>query len=84
MEGKRGTGTLRKMNEYNREIVGYMCKTDYECELGAAKGGNVVYPSVEDLEENLNCVKSGSCGIVKVTVVGVEVLREDNYELNDK
>ena len=53
---------------------GYMCKTDFECELGAAKGGNVVYPSEQDLRESKPCVDS--CGIVKVKVVAVEIIQE--------
>lgn len=63
-----------------KETIGYMCKVDFDHELGAAKGGNVVYPSVEDLRENRNCVNSGGCGIVKVKVVGIEVIAEDNFE----
>ena len=54
-----------------------MCKVDYECELGAAAGGNVVYPTVEDLKERRRCVDE--CGIVKVAVSLVEVVQEENY-----
>lgn len=56
---------------------GYMCKTDFECELGAAKGGNVVYPSEADLRANRSCVEH--CGIVKVKVIAVEITQEENY-----
>ena len=44
----------------------YMCATDYEHELGAAQGGNVVYASVEDLKACRPCV--AECGIVAVRV----------------
>lgn len=47
-------------------VIGYMCATDWECELGAASGGNTVFPSKEDAMRNLKCAES--CGIVEVEV----------------
>ena len=64
-------------SEEDGSVIGYMCKVDYECELGAAAGGNVVYPIVEDLKERRRCVDE--CGIVKVAVSLVEVVQEENY-----
>lgn len=55
-------------------VKGYMCKTDYEFELGQASGGNTVFPSVEDAKKNLKCW--GSCGLVEVEVVYVKELTE--------
>lgn len=55
-------------------VIGYMCLTDFECEIGGACGGNVVYPSIEDLRENRRCVDG--CGIAEVKVVGVRVIQE--------
>lgn len=52
----------------------YMCRTDYEHELGAAKGGNVVFPSVEDLKRHSGC--AAECGIVAVRVELVGVVEE--------
>lgn len=49
------------------EKIGYMCLIDYECELGYAKGGNKIYPSIEDLKECHDCWDE--CGIVEVKVV---------------
>lgn len=46
--------------------TGYMCATDFNYELGHAKGGTEVYPSLDNLRINRNCIKE--CGIVKVTV----------------
>ena len=60
------------MKPMNREdpdddfIIGYMCAVDFECELGAALGGNTVYPSIEDLKKNHECWEE--CGIVEVKV----------------
>ena len=64
-------------SEEDGSVIGYMCKVDYECELGAAAGGKVVYPTVEDLKERRSCVDE--CGIVKVAVSLEEVVQEENY-----
>lgn len=53
-------------NKETGEVYGYMCLTDFECELGAAEGGNKIYPSVEDCIRCRPCVKS--CGVVKVAI----------------
>lgn len=53
-------------------VIGYMCRTDFECELGAAAGGNCVFPSVEDLKESRQCHKA--CGIVEVLVSFREIV----------
>ena len=50
----------------------YMCKTDYECELGMAAGGNKVYASIEDLKACKPCV--AECGIVAVRVELIQVI----------
>ena len=66
------------LNEHE-DLELYMCKTDFELELGLAAGGVSVYSSIEDLEEHRKCVKEGGCGIVKVTMELVEVIRDDTY-----
>ena len=47
-------------------VTGYMCLIDWEFELGAASGGNCVYPSVDDLKRRHKC--ADDCGIVEVSV----------------
>lgn len=47
-------------------VVGYMCRIDWEYEIGAACGGNRVYGSVDDLKREHNC--ASDCGIVEVEV----------------
>jgi len=59
-------------------VIGYMDKVDFDYELGGAKGGNRIFPSVKDLEENKKCVKS--CGIVEVEVRLRRVIRESNFD----
>ena len=62
------------MTKSHSEITGYMCRVDFEYELGYAMGGNVVYPSIEDLKRCRPC--ADSCGIVAVRVELVEVVTE--------
>lgn len=52
--------------EEDGTVIGYMCLIDWECELGAASGGNRIFPSVEDLKAHHTCWES--CGIVEVKV----------------
>lgn len=53
-------------------VRGYMCLTDFECELGAACGGNTVYPSLSDCLAHRRCVVG--CGIVEVEVRAKKVI----------
>lgn len=59
-------------------VIGYMCLTDFECELGGATGGNTVHPSVEDLRKRRSCVDG--CGIVEVEVRARRVVQEASYD----
>lgn len=59
-------------------VIGYMCLTDFECELGGATGGNTVHPSVEDLRKRRGCVDR--CGIVEVEVRARRVVQEASYD----
>lgn len=52
--------------EDDGSVKGYMCATDWECELGMASGGNTIYPSVEDAKEFSKCWEG--CGLVEVSV----------------
>lgn len=64
---------------YDEDVVTglFMCRTDFECELGASEGGNVVYPSESNARERIpNCVKQ--CGLVEVEVRLVRVVEEGN------
>lgn len=65
-------------------VVAYMCLTDFECELGAAMGGNTVYPSIEDLRASRKCVES--CGIVEVEVKARRIIQQphDDAALNEQ
>lgn len=53
---------------------GYMCKIDFDHELGEASGGSKVYASVADLRKEHDCVDT--CGIVRVHIVLEEVMVE--------
>jgi hypothetical protein len=45
---------------------GYMCEIDWTWELGEAKGGTTIYPSIKDLKEEHPVW--ANCGIVKVRI----------------
>lgn len=45
---------------------GFMCKIDFDYELGNATGGSRVYSSVSDLLREHDCAHE--CGIVEVEV----------------
>jgi len=57
----------------------YMCKVDYDHELGEASGGVELYSSEQDLRNSRKCVDQ--CGIVKVKVELVEVVQEEDFSL---
>lgn len=64
--------------EEDGTVTGYMCAVDWECELGAAMGGNRVFPSLEDALESLKCGKV--CGIVEVSVAFKSVALQGTCE----
>lgn len=60
----------------NEPIEVFMCKTDFDYEIGFASGGNRVFASLEDLQDNKPCWKT--CGVVKVGVLFIEeIIPED-------
>ena len=56
---------------------GFMCATDFDCELGSARGGVPVYSSLEDLCEARSCIKQ--CGVARVRVVLMEWVKEPDF-----
>jgi len=56
----------------NSDRFGYICKIDWDWELGEALGGSKIYPSLKDLKAHHSCWKD--CGIVKVKVSFEEVI----------
>lgn len=63
-------------DDQDSAVVGYMCLVDFQWELGAAIGGNVVYPSIEDCQAQRKCV--AECGIVEVEVRFRKVVQQPN------
>lgn len=57
--------------------TGFMCKTDFDYELGEASGGTSIYASLTDLCKRRSCV--AECGIVKVEITLSEVIQKENY-----
>jgi hypothetical protein len=60
--------------EDDGSVIGYMCLIDFECELGAALDGNIVYPSPENCREHRKCIDG--CGMVEVEVRFRRVIQE--------
>ena len=60
----------------NEPIYGYMCKTDYQWELGEAHPFTEIYPNIKTLKKARQCVKD--CGIVKVRIELEEVIEAGN------
>jgi hypothetical protein len=65
-------------DDINSPVIGYMCLIEYEYEVGAASGGSMVYPSVDDLKKNHLCVDS--CGVVEVEVRARRIVQEPKEE----
>jgi hypothetical protein len=61
-----------------RAVDGFMCKVDWDYELGQALGGNTIYPSKADLLANHNCAE---CGMVEVQVLLKEVVQESDFSI---
>ena len=61
------------------EVVGYMCRIDWECELGSAWPMTPIYPSIATLKEQRKCVTY--CGIVAVSVRITRVVEEGESEV---
>lgn len=62
--------------------VGYMCKTDYDDEMGYASDGVRVFPSLRALKEARKCLDQ--CGIVKVRIQLLEVIQESDFSVDTK
>ncbi|AAW59789.1 hypothetical protein GOX2725 (plasmid) [Gluconobacter oxydans 621H] len=58
--------------------TGYMCKTDYDHELGEATGGVRVYASLADLKAAQPCVET--CGIVQVGIRFLKLVQNANWD----
>lgn len=57
--------------------LGFMCKIDFDCELGHAADGNRIYPSESALREHHSM--ADDCGIVEVEVHLLRVVKEGNH-----
>lgn len=65
---------MGRENDGDKHVTAYMCLVDFECEVGLASGGNVVYPSIDECREGRKCV--GGCGIVEVEIRATRVVQE--------
>lgn len=65
-----------------KEVIGYMCLTDFNYELGTALGGIPVYSSLEDLVRERGCVLE--CGIAKIEVSLINIVQNPDYSKYSK
>ena len=65
------------MRNEDRVITGFMCKVDWDHELGTALGGTNIFVSQADLIANKKC--TDECGIVEVEIRLKQVVRESDY-----
>ena len=75
-QSKQSTANIKpKKPDY---LIGYMCKTDYDYELGHALGGSRIFPDAHDCLQEMECIKARkyNCGMVRVKVYLDEVLIE--------
>ena len=63
--------------EEDGKVYGYMCLTDYECEMGLASCGHTIYPTAELLRGRRSCVPQ--CGIAYVSVELVRIEQGPDY-----
>lgn len=60
-------------------VTGYMCGVDWDCEIGNALGGNIIYCSEADLIENKRC--TDQCGIVEVEIRLKRRIKESDFSI---
>lgn len=78
MEQLRHVGLIVAPDQDTRPVrTGFMCKVDFDHELGEALGGNRVFPDEADCEKDRGCIDT--CGMVEVEVRLKRVVREDNF-----
>lgn len=64
-----------------KEILCYIDGVDWQHELGEARGGNTLYPSLKDLKRWNPCWDS--CGVVKVKVISLEWMEKQDISRGD-
>jgi hypothetical protein len=58
------------MSAPDNEVIGYMCRIDFQCELGECPV--TVYSSIESLKKKHPCWEQ--CGIMEVRVQGIRAV----------
>ena len=59
------------------EAFGWVCLVDFQHEIGHASGGNVIYPSREELERERRCCRGGGEQFCKPVRVRLTLAEED-------
>ena len=59
----------------------YMCKRDWNYHVPYDMRGRNIYFTEKDLIRERECVRTGGCGIVKIEIKFVEVIKETGEEI---
>lgn len=59
-------------------VRGYMCLTDWQYEIGHRDLGNIVFPSLHDLQRVRHCWNQ--CGVVEVEVRSIRTVVPENWD----
>jgi hypothetical protein len=65
------------MKDEDYVVRAFMDGVDWQHELGAALGGNRLYPDAKDCKENRPCTRE--CGIVEVEVRFIRWVEPQNF-----
>lgn len=65
------------MSENGRTVRGFMCKADFDFELGEADGGNRIYPSLKDLKDHAKWWEHD--GVVEVEVRVIAIVEPERF-----
>jgi len=60
-------------------IYAYMCLTDWDLHVPYDAHGCQIYFTEEDLIKSRPCVTEGGCGIAKIELKLVEIVKEDGF-----
>ena len=78
VETLQHAGMIVKSSEDRQPLRrGFMCKVDFDHELGEAVGGNTIYGDEEDCRKNRRCIDT--CGMVEVEVRLKRVVQEEDF-----
>ncbi len=68
---------IAEVGKMYKSRIGYMCKIDFDHELGTCSKPSKVFSDIESLIEEHDC--ANECGIVEVEVCLIKVVKESTF-----